>query len=169
MDKLLHERLRDYAADWYEARPLRINGKTFDTLLVAEVLDLADEIERSYIPRPRFEDGEPVQFRDEVEECSGPVTRMLFFADGSGYLCGKNDAIYAGFPFGIESTPKRRVPKVLDVGGVACEREQKVWRLSDGEWFYVEEVKPNGKLNLKQGGLSTRPWTSPSCTPSWTN
>lgn len=28
---------------------------------------IADRIEREYLPRPRFEDGEPVQFGDEVE------------------------------------------------------------------------------------------------------
>lgn len=42
MEKLLHERLKDESARWYEA---------------VELHALSDEIERYYIPRPRFDDG----------------------------------------------------------------------------------------------------------------
>lgn len=59
MMKLLHERLRAIeddnevlvCDDGFNARISRKAGE-----------HLADEIQRYYIPRPRFEDGEPVQW-----------------------------------------------------------------------------------------------------------
>lgn len=137
-NKLLHERLREIADEDSAIKPFDLMSvelgmevpytiKMQDSVL----RKLADEIERFYIPRPRFEDGEPVQFRDEVEECSGPVNRMLFFADGTGYLCGINDSTYTGTLFDIDRTPQRRVPKVLDADGVPIEVDDIVYRLGD--------------------------------------
>lgn len=76
MNKLLHERLREIAES------VGCKGCEHLTSIVGSGCDefdictdcinavttaLADEIEKYYIPRPRFENGEPVQFGDEVE------------------------------------------------------------------------------------------------------
>lgn len=72
MKKLLHERLRD--ADGGCDRTVKAVGhfSCYDIDdckscygLLREAI--ADEIERCYVPRPRYEDGEPVQFGDDIE------------------------------------------------------------------------------------------------------
>lgn len=66
MEKLLHEQLREYATD---KTILGIKCKGMDVIGISgsDASSLADEIEYYYIPRPRFEDGEPVQFGDDIE------------------------------------------------------------------------------------------------------
>lgn len=88
MKKLLHERLREFA------RILDDDGN-FTFLELNEAESLADEIEKYYIPRPRFKDGEPVQFGDEVEGCNGKVGAVLIFPDGSGYVYGRVDSPFS--------------------------------------------------------------------------
>lgn len=73
MKKLLHERLRNWAKEYPYSQLTAANDlgcspyEHIDSVFLA----IAAEIEKYYIPRPRFEDGEPVQFGDE-------------FADGAG-------------------------------------------------------------------------------------
>ena len=69
MYKLLHERLRE-SGDSYsflrdEYSQTYSGDKYMDWEYVAN--KLADEIERRYIPLPRFKDGEPVSKGCEVE------------------------------------------------------------------------------------------------------
>lgn len=58
--KLLHEKLRE----WASARPFRFNEAWADLGVAGNdnmLAAMADEIERTYVPIPRFEDGEPVR------------------------------------------------------------------------------------------------------------
>lgn len=87
MKKLLHERLREYGSN--------CRADYTDWLSQRHANELADEIEKYYIPRPRFEDGEPVQFGDEVEGCNGKVGAVLIFPDGSGYVYGREDSPFS--------------------------------------------------------------------------
>lgn len=79
MKKLLHERLREiadekedkpYSSDIIEALCKEFgvceNKSSYAIDLNNCLKAIADEIEKFYIPRPRFEDGEPVQFGDEL-------------------------------------------------------------------------------------------------------
>lgn len=71
-DKLLHEKMRELAETRMcpELSSITLNnGKKVTRLTSEELTGLADEIERYYIPRPRFEDGEPVQFG--IHSCGG--------------------------------------------------------------------------------------------------
>lgn len=65
-DKLLHEKLRE----WANATPFRFN-EAWRELGVAgndNMLEaMADEIERSYVPVPRFDDGDPVEKGSETD------------------------------------------------------------------------------------------------------
>ena len=104
MKKLLHERLREIA-DEKEDEPYSSgiiealckefgvceNKSSYAVDLNNFLKAIADEIEKYYIPRPRFDDGEPVQFDCEVEGCNGLVGAMLIFRDGSGYVYGRED------------------------------------------------------------------------------
>lgn len=77
MKKLPHEKLREAAkteADERNYYPCVVAAKDFgamdDTRYTTEVKLLnaiANEIEKYYIPRPRFDDGEPVQRYDKVD------------------------------------------------------------------------------------------------------
>ncbi len=89
MKKLLPERLRDYANRSAErgSYPTSIacvehfweEGFSGSPMEEERTLftDWADEIERYYIPRPRFEDGEPVQFGDEARKHPRNLTHCM--------------------------------------------------------------------------------------------
>lgn len=64
-EKLLHEKLRE----WASARPFRFNEAWayFGVAGSDNMLDaMADEIERTYVPVPRYEDGESVGYGSET-------------------------------------------------------------------------------------------------------
>lgn len=70
-DKLLHERLREHAAKGIIGDFACGNTKIV-SLRADKALALADEIERQYVPVPRFPDGDPV--REGCETRYGTVS-----------------------------------------------------------------------------------------------
>ena len=132
MKKLLHERLREYGnncradyADWLSQRHAN---------------ELAYEIEKYYIPRPRFEDGKPVQFGDEFADGSGDPHTLheIRYRDkaaaglGAKCLLEANTAShkdYDGISFNLwdGTFVKRPEPKVLDADGVPCKKGETVY------------------------------------------
>lgn len=133
-EKLLHERLRDTSWKYPEKRTI-CNSRYSITLTGQEAAALADEIERYYIPRPRFEDGEPVQFiEDYVEGCQGYVEAMLIFKDGSGTIYGENDDPFpkedCGADIGIGL--KRSYHKVYDADGAEIKIGDNGWSTLSG-------------------------------------
>lgn len=123
--KLLHERLRDYVDYWYEGKTLSINGETHGLLLSKEASDLAAEIERFYIPRPRFEDGEPVLKGCEVE---GGVVHTICVSDTGFELIDADGNYLADLTSG---EMVKRPSKVLDADGVPIEADDIVYRIGD--------------------------------------
>lgn len=146
MKKLLHERLREYGsnclADYTEWSSQR------------HANELADEIEQYYIPRPRFEDGEPVQFGYYVDGCNGPVDSFLIYEDGSGTVYGEADLPYKvddGAVTHIDEPHKRPKPKVLDADGVEIKVGDTVWSLNDSTKWKVTETHPTEpRISLRQ-------------------
>lgn len=138
MKKLLHERLREYGSN--------CRADYTDWLSQRHANELADEIEKYYIPRPRFEDGEPVQFGDYVDGCNGPVDSFLIYEDGSGTVYGEDDLPYKvddGAAAGIDEPHKRPKPKILDADGVEIKVGDAVWHVSEpGEVGEVETLIP---------------------------
>lgn len=137
MKKLLHERLREY--DYYNS--------------------LADEIEKYYIPRPRFEDGEPVQFGYEYRWADGNIRKITGFGEtenGAPYITcafdgkGMSDAmIYSGSLY-------RPEPKVLDADGVEIKVGDTVWHVNGSHPWEVCEITDHGieiedKLSVADG------------------
>lgn len=141
MDKLLHERLREWAnSDEPNYRPLQelgiIHGWSYGNKEGSEFLNkLADEIERCYIPRPRFEDGEPVQWGDCAVgiDYDQDVESMILNVNGTCYINGVKylDGEYV----------KRPQPNVLDADGVEIKVGDTVYVL-----FGTDEGK---KLTVK--------------------
>lgn len=148
MEKLLHERLRDWADEGLSSydvgSKLGIAGQGMPPIWRS----FADEIERSYIPRPRYEDGEPVQFGDEVElhykagGCEkgriqafhanrGPVWMLSFVGcDHERLYRWDSEA----------DVLKRPAPKVYDADGVEIKVGDTVWSVYHNERFAVEDI-----------------------------
>jgi len=73
-------------------------------------------LDRCFLPRPRFEDGEPVQFGDETDKLNG-VEKFIFLRSGAG-CCQMQDAdgnICNVYP---SDRVKRPVPEVLGADGL---------------------------------------------------
>lgn len=153
MEKLLHERLREWgsaafavnnARSYYGEDDGRVNsmGRVFKKM--------ADEIERYYIPRPRFEDGEPVQFGDEaqVRDDLGEVCKMVFTAGGC-------EEVMIGFEYDSSASHymvvdgefvKRPAPKVLDADGAPTKNGDRVYPInkrvySDADGYFVDHIE----------------------------
>lgn len=113
---------------------------------------LADAIEREYLPRPRFEDGDPVQFGDmaEVREDLGDVIEMVFQDDkcvevGIAFDGGESTSshymIYDG------ERVKRPEPEVLDADGVPIKVGDTVYEAFD------TTAEPMKVTNVDERGL----------------
>lgn len=116
MKKLLHERLREFASilddDDYT---FRFEDGNFTDLELNEAESLADEIERYYIPRPRYEDGRPVQFKNEFVDHNGhnQTLSSLTYTKGSHDYVSLNGRTKQRL-----DEPVNRQTKVLDANGV---------------------------------------------------
>lgn len=130
----MHERLREWAKR--SNRPELDAAEEITQAYVDDYFcdmqtlfrEFADEIERYYIPRPRFENGEPVQFGDVVQSESGEADRvyiMTFYGNGSALLRDGTPVDICELDNG--EFIKRPTPKVLDADGVEYKQGQTVW------------------------------------------
>lgn len=126
---------------------------------------IADRIEREYLPRPRFEDGEPVQFGDEFEHDGKTfvVRGISTTDDGLQHMAARGDE---GI-FTIERCErvKRPKPEVLDADGVPIHVGDTVYFVDCPNSFDVLSIiKRPGDVTLHIGrkdGTSTDAWPSP--------
>lgn len=146
--KLLLERLRDGELDYC------IGEKAGEVL--------ADEIEHYYIPRPRFEDGEPVQFGDEFiidRYMTEPETLKRISIYNEELLKEWNqyhglDRVYElnfcrpNCEDGKEPIIKRPQPKVLDADGIEIKVGDTVWRTSGNYPWRVDEITTDGRVGI---------------------
>lgn len=130
MKKLLHERLRGIAeseeADC-DQFVISVDMKCSDfdscTNCAKDVLAaIADEIEKYYIPRPRFEDGEPVRVGDSfIQKCINEEVELSKI----GIALYTSDCLnMVWFP---DEVVPRPAPKVLDADGVEIKVGDTVW------------------------------------------
>lgn len=151
MKPLLHEELRRQAKNNYTVN-IYCDGHFQFSKEVAEFI--ADRIEREYIPRPRYEDGEPVQFGGNVEGCDGAIDCYVIYDDGSGNVSGENDLSDEGASFGKEGERDRykfirhKQPKVLDADGVEINCGDEVWRTyaPESDSLVVESICDAGVI-----------------------
>lgn len=152
-DKLLHEKMRELAERCTHTEVASItlnNGETVTCLNREELVGLADEIERYYIPRPRYEDGEPVQWGDtdvawrETASYSPQVPWKATGVDASGRLIATaGDEIVAIAEVDENGRVKRLAPKLFDADGVPIEVGDTVWFCGDDSGRYtVSAVEP---------------------------
>lgn len=155
-DKLLHERLREHAAKDIIGDFACGNTKIV-SLRADEALALADEIERQYVPVPRFPDGEPV--REGSETRYGTVSYIDVEVSDT---CWGNWIMHTDDDNCVEGTLSQRVerpaPKSLDADGVETKAGDTVWlhdKVDGGpvrEPMKVTEVLCDGTLVFEGGG-----------------
>jgi hypothetical protein len=124
------EKLRNLSSTLSEGQPftlerIYIGGKTVSEWLA----DVADQIERETLPRPRFEDGEPVQFGDKyVDKYGNVATADTVVVSNHGFtLYNRGSATH----FKLTESVKRPVAKVLDADGVEIKVGDEVWSTND--------------------------------------
>lgn len=118
--ELLHERLRELKGA--TANEIREREGVIHS---DELIDKwVDEIERYYIPRPRFEDGEPVHRGDWFINANGYTIMVDTISFGDDCFTLNNDK-----RLNLITPVKRPTPKVLDADGVEIKRGDKVWRI----------------------------------------
>lgn len=122
MRKLLHERLREIKA---------LGDLTADNGELVELFDkeaqaLADEIERYYSPRPRFEDGEVVDWNSDDIAWNDAMQDWYFNAV-------TQSGVPLAYSYGVSAKMKngfvvRKEPEVFDADGVEIKVGDVVWR-----------------------------------------
>ena len=100
---------------------------------------IADRIEREYLPRPRFEDGELVDVGNEIDANGTRVKIKTYVVDDDGlttFLDGKSTL---GYDLEPGKPAKRWKPEVLDADGMPIKVGDHVW-WKDGREFVITAV-----------------------------
>lgn len=135
MKKLLHERLREYGSN--------CRSDYTDWLSQRHANELANEIEKYYIPRPRFEDGEPVQFGDEYKWADANIRKITGFGvteNGAPYVTCAFDGLGMSDAMIYSGSLKRPKHKVLDADGVTIEEDDTVYGMEREQHRYTVQV-----------------------------
>lgn len=136
-DKTVVERLREDAKRAREERGL--------TVYTPDQLEkFADAIEREYLPRPRFDDGEPVQFGDAYTDKYGRVwengIRSVHIECNGDFSLHSYTRGHSGMfeEFGQNDCVKRPEPEILDADGVPIRVGDTVWNVNTGKYLVVD-------------------------------
>lgn len=100
-----------------------------------------DAIERYYLPRPLFEDGEPVNLGDRYLMMNGTPDIASSFA----YTKGDADYVRInGHRTELHERVKRPKQPVLDADGVPIEVGDEIWNIKTGARYIVEKMGSDG-------------------------
>lgn len=162
MKKLLHERLREWAdsteGDKYPSTKMLYATIESDHAPLGADDErkafhlLADEIEKYYTPRPRFEDGEPVQRTDKVDwenlrDYHPQLPWMITAIRNDGTpIATAGDKVVAVAKITDDGFVKRHEPKVLDADGVPIEVGDTVWVKHSGVKQVITRIE-NGNVH----------------------
>lgn len=147
MDKLLHERLREFVSEPWRC-PVRNfsicdSYTPFIQLTKNDAQALADEIERYYIPLPRFEDGEPVPLGTEIEWADYTTRSITGFGVtpyGKPYITCAFDGKGISDAWMYGEYIERQRTKVLDADGVEIRVGDTVWSVQNGKKAVVSAI-----------------------------
>lgn len=149
MEKILHERLREFAKSHIYADNFKSDD--YSLLMYPEEAEaLANEIERYYIPRPRdnkgipFVEGDIVYSVDPDTEYCAEVVKV----NQTGlYICWENyryDLVYA-----CDMQHEKPKPKILDADGIEIKVGDKLFNVNFGDQMpEVVSVHKAGDKNL---------------------
>lgn len=109
---------------------------------------LREAIERWYLPRPLFEDGEPVYIGAEIDDRKRGKLEVnrICYTDGGFYFneshgTGKRRKKMNGITYKHGERVKRPKPQVLDADGVPIEVGDVLWRTTDGMKVIVAKLE----------------------------
>lgn len=111
-----------------------------------EWAELRQAIDRYYLPRPLFDDGEPVYIGAEIDDRKRgklEVSRICY-TDGGFYFNnsrGSNGRKMKGITYEYGERVKRPKPQVLDSDGVPIEVGDVLWRTTDGMKVIVAKLE----------------------------
>lgn len=172
MNKLLHERLRDIALRGGYLNCVRTligkeecpNGDCRDCVKQA-AKTLADEIEKYYIPRPRFQDGEPVQFGDFFRTEFGSVECVAIeYNEYNAWVKDGTDDDWNSSIAADMLAKSHRLQKVLDADGVEIKVGETLYR-ADHAYNAGKEVHVYGIGHIEDAPHSEiQVFTTPKCT-----
>lgn len=99
---------------------------------------ITEWLDRWFVPRPRYEDGAPVQFEDRCEyDGSRFVARKLVcYADGLTTVCDKGGNGHTYAPY---ERVRRAAPKVHDAEGEEVKTDDVVYRLGEARRLEVAD------------------------------
>lgn len=161
-DKTLVERLREASRDYAVSADCIINEivginecvlkeegvEACQACMKRTLNALADAIEREYLPRPRFEDGEPVKFGDEFINMHSETFKVnAIGVDVAGpyidYMLGRQ-YVKDG------ERVKRPEPEVLDADGVPIRVGDTVYHVETGRRYEVTGLPQKGSYKSVQ-------------------
>lgn len=132
MEKLLHERLRECGLyNYITDEDCSVTACSKCEQLVAN--KIADEIEKYYIPRPRFEDGELACENDVFVDSLGDDHTISLIE--TAFRIWDTDNCFVRY----NNLLKRHELKILDADGVEIKVGDTVWDLDSGEKLTVVE------------------------------
>ena len=121
-----------------------------------EWAELQQAIERYYLPRPLFEDGDPVYIGAEIDDRRRgklEVSRICY-TDGGFYFNnsrGSNGRKMKGIKYKHGERVGRPKQHVLDADGVPIEVGDAVWNLSDSTKWEVEKIhSTEPRISIRQ-------------------
>ena len=107
---------------------------------------IANAIEGEYIPRPRYEDGEPVQFGDTYTDKNGRewkngIKSIHIDCNGDFSLHDSTIGHVGRYEvFGQDRRVKRHKPEVLDADGVPIQIGDTMWNINTGKYLIVDGI-----------------------------
>lgn len=126
---------------------------------------IVDELDRRLMPEgcewPRYEDGEPVRFEDELPEFSKTIYKTVktVLFQNNGCIVIENNGGSANRRVILWKNERVKRPKVLAADGEPLEVGQTVWHVDMGDELYVSCFS-GGMVNVsdkKGGGLQLLP------------
>lgn len=134
IEREIEEAVADEVADTLSAYEMNINARWYSAVEDGADSDCKTEYEminRYWLPRPRFEDGESVQVGDKyVNKYGNVATADTVVVSNHGFtLYDKGSATHFKL---TESVKRPEPPKVLDADGVEIKVGDEVWEVEDG-------------------------------------
>lgn len=149
MEKLIHERLREY--DEQSCSFICDNGRSVTGLWNSEANSIADEIEKYYDPKLRFEDGEPAKEGDKYIDSNG-IECIISGIDNRARIWDENGEC----KYVDTCRPLiRPESKTLDAKGEEIKVGDTVWIIESGAKGKVEEInKDRAYVKCDDGWLA---------------
>lgn len=138
IEREIDEAVADEVADTLSAYEMNTNARWYSAVEDGAESDCRAEYEmisRYWLPRPRFEDGTPVQFGDECafERGVDVVNSITLYGNGRWHVLGRG--VYGATS--MDGPLKRpEPPKVLDADGVEIKVGDEVWGIGREQHAY---------------------------------